>query len=1253
MRWEGEGLSPETPEKSLRSQISCQNVPRMEPNPPRIFISYSRTDGRPLAERLESLLRANTLTSWRDKQSMGAGDILPQVLRAIEESEHLALILSPAALASTWVKREWTHARLHGKQVSPILADKSLTRADLPAWIRRQQIFNLEDLAEQNLLLETLKRPALARRVSYMSGHLPEDFVPRPHEYAQLKSAILAASETTIGLTTALRGAGGYGKTSLANYLCRDPDIRAEFTDGILRIDIGRERNDVTGSILELCDFLAPPGTKHPGFQSPDSAADYLASLIGEARILLVIDDVWREAQLRPFLRPGPHVVRLVTTRIREALPRDCTQIQIDEMRTAESFQMLAAHLPGANDPATRGKLTALADRLGHWAQMLRIANAWLRKRTESAEPLPRAIDRFDILLTKKGLTAFDPKDSTQRDKAISACLEPSLEELRDDLARFCELAILPEDEDVPLEIIANLWRQTAVLDPDDSEELFSRFESLSLLQSLDLNARTLSMHDNTLWYLRDRVGSEGRRRIHDAMVKALLDNCNGNWKQLPQCNGYGWHNAINHLRAAGREKEVDLLLTDFGWIKTKLEFFGPQSLFESYLPPPATEGARLVGRAIALSLPTLAADKRELPRQIYGRLGNVSEPFIARLLAESQNDPSFFPAPRWPGLTPPGAETIRFIGHERRLSSVSFSTSGNRIITASRDGTVRIWDPTNGKEIAVIHTADDMLNGAYPSPDGNTIVTISNYNDAKLWDIATGCEIIAFCGHSGPVWDASFSPDGAWIVTASFDGTARVWDADSGREFVRLNAIGSRVNSARFLADGLRIVTASRNFSAQIWDVATGLEIFSLNGHKSVVNSACPDQNGGKIVTASRDGSIRLFDASNGSEIRTFGNSEFPANRASFSPDGLRILACLNKTAILWDTESGQEIAVLRGHESVITDACFSLDGTRIATASIDKSARLWVVANLSQANKRPGHESEINCANFSPDGALIITASGDSTARLWDPGSGQEVGVLLGHEGSVHSARFSMDGTRALTASSDCTARLWDIAGRCELTLPHRHTNSVTNAHFSQDSVILTVSRQAILCWDMNARLFDMAPGQHFAIIGRDQGPVTASCYSSSSNRVATAHSDGTVRLWDMTSRLEALTVNAHENSILCIGFSPDGSRVITGSADKTARVWDTISGREILVLRGHEAAVTGAHFATNGRVIATKSEDKTVRLWNFRTGLEIARIAIEAGVTALSLHGHRITVGDALGRLHVYDADRFFASGAPADA
>src|SRR5271166_913561 len=544
----------------------------MEGPSDRIFISYSRADAREFAEAFERRLECAGIKSWRDLKSMGGGDIRPQVLRAVEAAQHFVLILSRRALTSDWIKREWSHARMMGKKVSPLLADPSIKRSDLPPWIRREEIYEIDNVERWTQLVHVLKGPGETRRAPWMPGDLPDGFVPRPAEYAALKSRVLAApTDKDLALTVALRGAGGYGKTTLTNFLCRDVDVRFEFTDGILRVEIGKERGDVTGLVIDLIEKLDPQG-KRPGFQDVVTASEHLGELIGESRILLVIDDVWREAQLRPFLRGGPNCVRLVTTRLPQVLPASHIPIAIDEMRVAEALSLISKYLPGAGTSAVRIRLLALADRLGNWAQMLEITNGWMRARVSHGEGIGDAIARFEKRLLARGLTGFDPKDEQQRNRAIRACVEASLEDLTTrELDLFGELSVLPEDESVPLSVVEGLWRETGSIDEDETDELVGRFDALSLLQHFDLGARTLRLHDNMIWYLRDRLHPDSYRAAHAAMVRAIGASCAGAWAALPPPDAYGWRFLIRHLRAAGQGDEADRLLTDYSWVKGKL----------------------------------------------------------------------------------------------------------------------------------------------------------------------------------------------------------------------------------------------------------------------------------------------------------------------------------------------------------------------------------------------------------------------------------------------------------------------------------------------------------------------------------------------------------------------------------------------------------------------------------------------------------------------------------------------------------
>jgi WD40 repeat protein len=111
-----------------------------------------------------------------------------------------------------------------------------------------------------------------------------------------------------------------------------------------------------------------------------------------------------------------------------------------------------------------------------------------------------------------------------------------------------------------------------------------------------------------------------------------------------------------------------------------------------------------------------------------------------------------------------------------------------------------------------------------------------------------------------------------------------------------------------------------------------------------------------------------------------------------------------------------------------------------------------------------------------------------------------------------------------------------------------------------------------------------------------------------------------------------------------VLSASFSPDGARVVTASNDRTARLWDATTGQEIIALRGHGTAVGSASFSPDGASVVTASYDHTARLWDATIGQEITRIVLDASVTGLSVYRGTIALGDALGRVHVFDSEEF---------
>jgi WD40 repeat protein/serine/threonine protein kinase len=538
---------------------------------------------------------------------------------------------------------------------------------------------------------------------------------------------------------------------------------------------------------------------------------------------------------------------------------------------------------------------------------------------------------------------------------------------------------------------------------------------------------------------------------------------------------------------------------------------------------------------------------------------------------------------------------------HNGVVKSIAFSPDGKRVATASADGTARVWEAATGKAVGEPLRHDGVVNSVAFDPDGKWVLTASEDGTARVWEVATGKAVGQPLRHDGFVFSASISSDGKWMVTTSSDQTARVWEAASGKPVGRLLQHEKDVWRADFSPDGKWVVTASGDGTARVWEAATGKPVGQPLRHDDSVTRAAFSPDGKSVVTASSDGTARLWDAATGKAVGEPMRHNGGVSGAAFSPDGRWVVtASADGTARIWEAATGKAVGEPLRHDSSVSSASFSPDGEWVVTASADRSARVWAAVPGKSASEPLRHDSSVSSASFSPDGKWIVTASADHTARVWEAATGKAVGQPLRHDGSITRAAFSPDGKWVVTASSDGTARLWDAATGRTVGQPMRHNGGVSSATFSRDGRwVITAS------WDGTARVWEAGSGEPVSQPLLHDGAVNSAAFSPDGKWVVTASADRTARIWETVTGKPAGEPLQHQSYVWQAAFSPDGKWVVTASADGTARMWETQTGKAVGQPLHHKDIVNSAAFSPDGKRVVTASADGTGQLWEVPTG------------------------------------------------
>lgn len=415
----------------------------------------------------------------------------------------------------------------------------------------------------------------------------------------------------------------------------------------------------------------------------------------------------------------------------------------------------------------------------------------------------------------------------------------------------------------------------------------------------------------------------------------------------------------------------------------------------------------------------------------------------------------------------------VRLKGHHNRVNNVAFAPDGSTVLTASDDGTARLWDPATGETVRVLAAQYPVRNAVF-ALDGQAV---AQWTEAylRILPLEAGAEPLDYAGHAEVMTVGKIAPDGRRALTSNWDGTARIWDLDRPGRFDAIAELRSDLASACYAdAEGV-LGTLQRNGMLSVLDasthaerlrgvargpiigdaIATGaagqrmaavLDAFApvvtetapgaapiLLREPSIVQDIAMDAAEMRVACARWDGLVSVHDAETGALLTVFEGLNDIASAVAFGHADQWLAACaVSGDIAIWDLESGEPIRMLLGPAQPM-DCGITPDGRYLVVSALDHAPVLWDLEQPDRILEMPGQLRGTSKLTFAPDSARMITAGWDGAASIWRLPEGELLSNTVRQTGRMMWAAYAPKLDAILTAGENAgpfALRKWDLA-------------------------------------------------------------------------------------------------------------------------------------------------------------------------------------------------------------------------------
>ncbi|HIK46253.1 MAG TPA: serine/threonine protein kinase, partial [Leptolyngbyaceae cyanobacterium M65_K2018_010] len=354
--------------------------------------------------------------------------------------------------------------------------------------------------------------------------------------------------------------------------------------------------------------------------------------------------------------------------------------------------------------------------------------------------------------------------------------------------------------------------------------------------------------------------------------------------------------------------------------------------------------------------------------------LGRVLDRMVNRSLKERYGSAREVMADlRWGGLS--------WVGPQR----------GGALPMAAPPGQIALTLPqVTWEQRFVIHLPGVLAHAIALSPNGRALATGCSDGSVRLWDCTNGEAIHTFSkplfglGHRGAVNGVVFTPDGSALISGGEDGQVIRWDlADYGRR--RLPLAGWLVSALVVTPDGETLAVGTGDGHIHLWPLTQPKPAKTLIHHQDQVMALAVEPEGQVLISGSRDRTIRLWALPSGRLLQTLTEPLAPITALACHPqDGRLVSGDQGGRVQVWSPQDAEVGAVIQQFSSSIRALAISPDGGWLAVGDEDGHLALLNLQWQGQAIQLH-HAWAIQAVAFTPDSRMVVSSGADETLRFW----------------------------------------------------------------------------------------------------------------------------------------------------------------------------------------------------------------------------------------------------------------------------